>query len=478
MTTTLSTPTEQLVAGQLSEPTTTLDTWHTDSDTGGQLDQARASDTDSVEAALAAADEAHRDGRWFGLGAAERGQRLLRFSEELALVGDDLAQADSLDSGVLLSTTRELSAMATTLPAGLGQLAPMVLSSDVETDSGPVAQRWLPWGPAVVFAPWNAPTPTALGKASFALAAGAPVILKPSEWSQRSASLIARAAVAAGLPDGVFQVVHGAAAAGQQLATDPRVAAISYTGGGVGGRAVAAASAPYLRPLDLELSGSNPVVLLPDAEIDRAATEIVAAMLFLNGQWCAGPTRVIVPQGSVVAVRDALLDRLASVRIGPTNDPASQLGPLSHSAHHAALVGQLAAYAAGGATLARAGQLPDSAGHFFAPAVATGPGIAGIADEIFGPVVTVQGYDDLDQAVRRANEGSFGLSAYVFSEDWHAALGVGERLRAGIVGVNKIRPVLAPPTPDAVASMWSGSGLGTVGTAESLHFFAGARLIH
>ncbi|MCW2670791.1 MAG: hypothetical protein JWO27_2688 [Frankiales bacterium] len=482
MTTTAPRPTtvrtEQLVAGVVSEASEELDNWHTNSDTGERLDRARASSRESVEAALAAADDAHRDGRWQHLSSTERGQHLQAFSEELTKVADALALADSLDSGVLLSTTRQLCAMSAAMPAGLGQLSPSVLASDAEGVSGPVAQRWLPWGPAAVFAPWNAPTTTAVGKAAFALAAGAPVILKPSEWSQHSASLIGRAAIAAGLPDGVLQVVHGGAAVGQQLAADPRVAAISYTGGGGGGRAVAAASAAHLRPLDLELSGSNPVVVLPDADLEAAAAEIASAMLFLNGQWCAGPTRIIAPQGAVDELSNAVLQRLAATRIGPSTDSASQLGPLAHPRHQAALERQLIELAARGAIVHRAGEVPDGSGHFFAPAVVTGTGTDGVADEIFGPAITFQGYGDLDDAVRRANLGSFGLSAYVFSAEWESALAVGQRLRAGIVGVNKIQPLLAPPTPDAVASMWGGSGLGAIGMAESLRFFTGARLIY
>jgi phenylacetaldehyde dehydrogenase len=478
MTSVGSLPIEELVAGRLMRPAEELDVWHTDSDTGERLERSRASAADSVDLALAAAAEAHRDGRWRGLSGTERGEHLLRFSEELAAVAECLAAADSSDSGVLLSTTRELCGMSAGMPAGLGQLALGLLSSESAGAAGPVAQRWLPWGPAAVFSPWNAPTTTALGKASFALAAGAPVILKPSEWAQHSASLIARAAVAAGLPDGVLQVVHGGAGVGQQVASDPRVAAISYTGGSVGGRAVAAASACHLRPLDLELSGSNAVVVLPDADLDEAASEIAAAMLFLNGQWCAGPTRVITPEGSVEALKQALLERLAGVRIGPSRDAASELGPLAHASHVTALERQLTQLADLGATVQRTGKVPEGSGHFFAPAVVTGPATEAIHDELFGPAVTVQGYRDEDDAVRRANQGVFGLSAYVFAEEWEAALAVGQQLRAGLVGVNKIRPVLAPPTPDAVASMWAGSGLGSVGMAESLRFYTGARLIH
>lgn len=466
---------QQLVAGTLGAPAEELEAGVTESDTGRVLAAARATSPADVDAALGAAEAAHLDGRWSGLSAEERAAGLQSLSDHLAELCEELAAADSADSGVPLHTTRQLCAAACALPAGVGQLALSLQEQDV---AGTVAQRWLPWGPAAVFAPWNAPTSIALTKLSFALAAGAPVILKPSEWSQRSASVIARAAVAADLPAGVVQVVHGAAATGSQLAGDARVAALSYTGGTAGGQAVAAVSAAHLRPVDLELSGSNPVLLLDDADLEAAADQVVAGMLFLNGQWCAGPTRVIVPRASVEAFASALLTRLAAVRLGTTTDPATQLGPLAHERHRDLLERQLEDHATNGGSVRRAGSLPAGDGYFFAPAVVTGSSAETLPGEVFGPVVTVQGADGIDDAVRRANQGPYGLAAYVFSPSWDAAVSVGERLRAGTVGVNTVRPVLAPPTPSAAASMWAGSGLGTIGLKESLRFFAGARLIH
>jgi phenylacetaldehyde dehydrogenase len=468
---------QQLVDGVVSAAGDELDTWLTDSDTGVRVCPSAASTSDDVDRALAAASRVHEQGEWWSLGFDGRAEALQRFSKELLATAEALARADSSDSGVLLSTTAELCAGAAAMPAALGEIAPALLASDADGAWGPVAQRWLPWGPAVVFAPWNAPTSIALSKSAFALAAGAPVVLKPSERAQRSAGFIAAAAVAAELPPGVLQVVHGGGAVGQQLAADARVSAISYTGGSAGGRAVATTSAAHLRPLDLELSGSNPVVVLDDADLDEAADEIVASMLFLNGQWCAGPTRVIAPAATCARLADLLVDRLDGVVLGRSDDPMSRLGPLAHEGHVAALEGELRGLEQAGALVRRAGEAPSGGGHFFRPAVVTGPAAAQHHDEVFGPVVTVQGSDDVDDAVRRANQGELGLAAYVLSPSFERARDVGTRLRAGLVSVNRIRPMLSPPTPDAAASMWGGSGLGTIGIAQSLRFFTGARLV-
>jgi phenylacetaldehyde dehydrogenase len=467
----------QLVDGVVSAPGDELDTWLTDSDTGERVRPSAASTATDVDRALAAASRVHEQDEWWGLGFDGRAEVLRRLSKELLATAEGLARADAADTGVLLTTTAELCAGAAAMPAAIGEIAPALLSADADGAWGPVSQRWLPWGPAVVFAPWNAPTSIALSKAAFALAAGAPVILKPSELAQRSAGLIAAAAVAVDLPPGVLQVLHGGTAVGQQLVADPRVAAVSYTGGGAGGRAVATASAPHLRPLDLELSGSNPVVVLDDADLEETADEIVASMLFLNGQWCAGPTRVIAPSATSDRLADLLVDRLEGVLLGRSDDPTSRLGPLAHEGHVADLERDLRGLEHAGATVRRTGQLPAGGGHFFRPAVVTGPAASTHHDEVFGPVVTVQGYDDVDDAVRRANQGELGLAGYVFSATFERAREVGSRLRAGLVSVNRIRPMLSPPTPDAAASMWAGSGMGTIGIAHSLRFFTGARLV-
>ena len=147
-----------LVDGVVSAPEDELDTWLTDSDTGELLRRSAASTADDVDRALAAATRVHEQGEWWGLGFDGRTEALRRFSKELLAAADGLARADASDTGVLLSTTAELCAGAAAMPGSIGEIAPALLSSDADGAWGPVAQRWLPWGPAVVFAPWNAPT--------------------------------------------------------------------------------------------------------------------------------------------------------------------------------------------------------------------------------------------------------------------------------------------------------------------------------
>jgi acyl-CoA reductase-like NAD-dependent aldehyde dehydrogenase len=466
----------ELIDGDCAEPAEELTGWLTDPNTGTPLRRQRQTSLDRLDVALSVADQAHYRDDWMGRPAADRAALLLAFGEELATRGEDLAAADSTDSGVPLSSTRLLAAAgADALRAAAGLVASGHERTALAGRAGPAEQWRLPWGPAAVVVPWNAPAPTALFKTAAALAAGCPVVLKPSEWAPHFAAPLAEAAVESGLPTAMLQIVQGGAAVGQALVGDARVQALSYTGGVAGGRAVAAACAPRLIPLDLELSGNNPVVILPDADLDEAATQLVGGMLLLNGQWCAGPRRAVVPEALADRLVAAVLARLDGVVIGPTTEAGTHVGPMAHSQHLERLQQQLAECSASGHTVRSVGTTPAGAGHFLAPVLITGDKTRELRDEIFGPVLVVQRYSDVEEAVVIANDHSFGLSGYVFGGDLAQAAGVGRRLRAGQVSLNRIE--LLPIAEQGVGSMWGLSGLGSLGGPDRVRFFTGARVV-
>ena len=469
-------PVLELVDGRSRRPAETLEQWLTHPDTGEPIGPQRASSRSSVEAALAAADRVHANGEWTRVTVAERCAILERFSTELAARAEELALANSIDSGVPLSFSRTRVGSATALPGLLANHAATLLHSALGGSGERGDQYWLPWGPAAVFVPWNAPTTMAILKAASALAAGAPVILKPSEWAPHPGSLIGEAACAAGLPAGVLQILHGGAAVGEVLSADPRTKSLSYTGGLAGGRAVARLSAEHMRPVDLELSGCNPVLVLPDADVAQAARLIADGMRVLNGQWCAGPRRVFAPASTVNQLADAILaEHEQHTVLGPIADENTTLGPIANGPHLRRLRSQLDEFAAAGATLRTVGTVPRSGGHFLLPTVVTGSPAHLSRQEVFGPVITICGYRDIDDAVSQANDHDFGLSGYVLCRDRDAGRAVGRRLRAGYVFVNRITLDRFPA--DAVLSMWGNSGLGTVGASEAIRFFTGARYV-
>ena len=461
-----------LVDGAQAPPTRDLGRWLEDPNTGARSQSVRATAPDQLERALAAAQRVHEEGAWSGLCAEERAGWLERYADALAPRCEEVARLEALTTGAPISQTAMLSFIVhAAFRLVAEQLRGGLLERRFDGPAGSdVEVRRLPWGPALCLVPWNAPAPMAAHKVASALGAGCPVVLKPSDFAPHGSGALADAAVEIGLPPGVFQLVHGDVTVGQALVDDPRVRAVSFTGGLAGGRAIAAASVETLRPVQLELGGHNPLVVMPDADLDQAAAAVVGLMTTLNGQWCRSLGRLIVP----ASVEDALLDRvlgaLAEVRLGHALDPETQMGPMVHSGHLAHLRSRIDAL---GGKAHSSTPLPALGGHFLAPTLVTGA--ASSPDEVFGPVATVHGYDTLDEAVALANGTSYGLEGYVVGTDTSAAMAVARRVRAGGVKVNGVSPLslhLMAPRP-----AWGLSGLGAEGTVETITFFTNEQVV-
>ncbi|AOS61920.1 aldehyde dehydrogenase family protein [Actinoalloteichus hymeniacidonis] len=466
----------ELIGGTAGIPAGELTQVLTDPNTGAALYPQRATTPENVEKALATAWRVHTEGVWAELPRADRAAALRRLQAELTERVDELARADSLDNG----TPTTFTAMFTGGVIGLLELAASQIedgfghTEQVSATAGVCDQWRLPWGPAAVFLPWNAPSSMAIMKTASALVAGAPIVIKPSEWAPHFSGAFAEA-VQAALPEGVVQIVHGDRTVGQTIVADERIAAVSYTGGVQGGRAVAQTCARDFKPIDMELSGNNPVIALPDADPTSVAEQLAPGMVMLNGQFCIGPRRLIVPESQIEAYLEALAAVLSAVPIGATDDPAAQLGPLAHEQQRNRIEEQLEQFAALGCEVRRYGKLPGLTGHFFAPAVVLADQSADLKDEIFGPVIQVRTYRDVDEAVTIANDHAYGLSGYVFGADRDTARAVGKRLRSGVVTINSV--LGAPADVPRVGSMWGISGLGEIGVGHGPNFFGGLRFV-
>lgn len=464
----------ELVDGHVAVPARELAPTLTDPDTGETLHPQRASATASVEKVLATAEAVHVNEVWTGLSRAEHAAALRALQAELVARVAELARADSLDTGVPRAVTGAfIEAVTQVLDAGAAQLESGFGHTEQESSAGTCDQWRLPWGPAAVLLPWNAPAHMAMVRTADALVAGCPVILKPSQWSPHSSGAFADA-VSAALPPGVVQIVHGGRAVSEALVEDARVAVVSFTGGVPGGQGVAQACGRLLKPVDLELSGNNPVVALPDADPGEVAAQVVLAMLTLNGQYCSGPRRLIVAEDQIEDYLAALATVLGTVRIGVTTDPSAQLGPLSHEPHLRRIEAQLAEFESLGCEVRRYGRVPDGSGHFLAPTVVLADKAAELRDEVFGPVLLVRTYESVDEAVAIANDHPYGLSGYVFGADRDQARTVGRRLRAGLVRLNS---AYGPPDAYPVGSVWGASGIGQFGLGLGAQFFSGARFV-
>jgi acyl-CoA reductase-like NAD-dependent aldehyde dehydrogenase len=343
--------------------------------------------------------------------------------------------------------------------------------------SGPHGQlllERLPLGVAVVIAPWNAPSGIACHKLASALAAGCPTLLKPSEWAAGSAQLIAESVVAAGLPAGAFALLHGGAETGAALVADPRTAAVSFTGGLAAGRAVAHACAQGIKPVQLELGGNNPLLVLEDADIEVAAQGVVTALTTLNGQWCRALGRLLVHRAREEELLASVGEKLNRLVIGSSVDAAAQMGPLVHRAHRDAIAAAISRLESLGGVAQGYGALPALDGWFIQPTLVRGLSPTATLEEVFGPVAVVHSFDTDDEALQLANQTPYGLAAYVFGAPdhaWQLARGI----RTGIIKLNGVS--LLNLNPAAPRPAWGLSGLGDEGTRETFEFFRGNRVI-
>lgn len=471
----------EVVAGEVAPATDTLDLVLEDPARGAALGSAVASAPESVERALAAAQAAHASGTWSQKSPAERADLLDAVAVALEGRQAELAALEAFATGV---PVRQTSIVGMIVPGAFHLAAEMLRSGalvdpPVTGENGQAVEVLrLPVGPAVCLVPWNAPAPMAAHKVASALAAGCPTILKPSEYAPYATTLlgttVAQVLADAGVDGGVFQLLQGGPAVGGAVVTDPRIRAVSFTGGAVGGRAVAVACAEKLAALQLELGGNNPLVVMPDADPEAAARAAVDLLTTLNGQWCRALGRLIVPAELADEVVSRAVQRLSALRAGDPLDADSDLGPIVHSVHRARLESALDALRAAGGEVHTGTDVP-STGNFLAPALVTGVAGEEAREEIFGPIATVHTYTTEDEALALANGTAYGLEGYVLGTDTERALGFARQVHAGEVKVNGSTIMslhLMTPRP-----AWGFSGLGEEGTVETIRCFTNARVV-
>jgi len=471
----------QLVAGAWTEPAEQLELVLEDPFTGRELGRAAASSAADVDRAIEAAAAAYDGGSWLALAVERRAEILDAVGVALGEEVGRLAALEAFATGVPVKQT---SIVGVIVPGAFHLAAQMlrdgVLLDSYTSDAGNgIEVHRLPLGPAVCLVPWNAPAPMAAHKVASALAAGAPTILKPSEYAPYGttelARVVSRVLAEADVDPGFFQVVQGGPAVGGQLVRDPRVRAVSFTGGAIGGRAVAAACAEDFTALQLELGGNNPLVILPDADPAAAARAAVDLLTTLNGQWCRALGRLVLPADLADEVLALALERLAELTVGDPLDPETDLGPMVHSVHRARLQAEIATREAAGGSAHSSTHLPEGSGSFLAPTLLTGVPSAAAVEEMFGPIATVHTYETEDEALALANGTPYGLEGYVVGTDTERAMAFARRVRAGEVKVNGSTIMslhLMSPRP-----AWGLSGLGEEGTVETIRIFTGARVV-
>ncbi|MFJ4077771.1 aldehyde dehydrogenase [Streptomyces iakyrus] len=398
-----------------------------------------------VDAAVAAARRAFDTGPWPRLAPAERGRALLRLAglleerrEELALtvtleMGKPISDAYGIELRAVINTFRWYGQLADKLTDESPHTAPDALALVTREPAGVVG--------AVV--PWNFPLTLAGWKIAPALAAGCTVVLKPSENSPLSALLLARLATEAGLPPGVLNVVTGdGPTAGRALGLHPDVDVLAFTGStAVGRHFLRYAADSNLKRVWLELGGKSPNIVLPDApDLENAAATAAWGIFFNQGEMCTAPSRLLVHSSIAERVTEAVVRRARELKVGDPLDPETEMGALVGRAHLDRVTGHIRHGVDEGARLRTGGDrvLAETGGTYLEPTVfdRVAPGSRLAREEIFGPVLSVLAFDDLDEAVRLANATEYGLAAGLWTSDLSTAHRVARALKAGTVWVN------------------------------------------
>lgn len=303
--------------------------------------------------------------------------------------------------------------------------------------------RKVPVGVVACIAPYNFPTTSMVGKIAPALATGNTVVMKPAPQDPLCVIELAKILDDVGFPKGVVNIVTGSgAAAGANLVSDPNVDMVSFTGSSAVGASIVAAGAPTMKRQLHELGGKGACIVLEDADMDKAVAGIASVWAFHSGQICTAPTRVIVHR----ARYDELVSRLAqaaqALKVGDPLDPATQVGPVISGVQKARILGHIEAGIAEGAEVVVDGRdVPMNKGFYVGPTLLAGcnNGMSPVREEIFGPVVVVVPFDNVDDAVRIANDSDYGLFSYVFGADTPNAYEVAKQVRSGRVGINSVQ---------------------------------------
>ncbi|MEU4171415.1 aldehyde dehydrogenase [Streptomyces sp. NPDC026665] len=450
-----------------------------DPDTGETLRPALGSSAGRIEAALAEAAALHATAAWCGVPDEERARALESAAAAIEEAVPRIVAAEAFATGVPLAQTRGLGVILTgAFHIAAAQLRSGLLRRTVTGRGGhPVLVRRAALGPALCVVPYNAPAPMAAHKAASALAAGCPVIVKAPEMAPYGTQLTVEAALrgltAAGAPSAVLQLVHGDARAGARLVADERVRVVSFTGGTEAGREIGAVCGRALKPVQLELGGNNPLLVLPGADPATAGRMAAELLTALNGQWCRALGRLILPADLAPEVLDAAGRELAALRAGGPLAPGTGFGPLAHSRHHAVLTARVRELTSAGAKAHAWTDVPARGSHF-APLLVTGAPEEATRREMFGPVAAVHTYEREEEALYLANSTGYGLEGYVCSADPDDGLRVAARIAAGEVKVNGSSVMslhLDTPRP-----AWGASGLVDEGSAETLLHFTGSRV--
>lgn len=444
----ISSPKKMLIDGQWIEAASGKTFPVYDPATGDIIAQVAEGDAADIERAVKAARKAFEGGPWRRLTPSERGRLVWKIGDLILENVDELAELESIDNGKPVEVARvadvPLSADLFHYMAGWG--------TKIEGKTIPIS---VPYAPGARFhahtlrepvgvigqiIPWNFPLLMAAWKLGPALATGNCVVLKPAEQTPLSALRLGELMLEAGLPEGVVNIVPGyGETAGAALAAHDDVDKVAFTGSTEVGKMIVKAAAGNLKKVSLELGGKSPNVVFDDVEDREAAIQGAASAIFFNhGQCCCAGSRLYVEKGSYEEILDGVSTYAKKIKLGPGIDAGTEMGPLVSQEQLDRVCGFLESGVQAGAQTVTGGGRVGDRGYFVEPTVLTKTraDMKVVQEEIFGPVVVVEPFTDVDQLVPVANDSIYGLAAGVWTKDIKKAHATAERLRAGTVWIN------------------------------------------